>query len=167
MHRQLLSLDPLFHVVLHDRERARTELVNGIVLKSKKAFNLAFCSLDSEDDSAKQVTNKEAYLRALESGKTKDKRVKIQVIGQDRVGKTSLVRALKGEPVRDKEVSTDGVEMSQPLKNAGKQPWKNAALPKDTTVYHHRVAEYIKSSISATTQQLSFIHYFRTGLCYT
>ena len=79
--------------------------------------------------------------------------MKIQVIGKDRVGKTSLVRALKGEPVRDKEVSTDGVEMSQPLKNAGKQPWKNAVLPKDTTVYHHRVAEYIKSSNLATEQE--------------
>ena len=96
--------------------------------------------------------------------------MKIQVIGQDRVGKTSLVRALKGEPVRDKEVSTDGVEMSQPLKNAGKQPWKNAALPKDTTVYHHIVAEYIKKNRNAKGKHEEIIKEFlakaRTGLCF-
>ncbi|KAL9960688.1 hypothetical protein ACROYT_G034174 [Oculina patagonica] len=97
--------------------------------------------------SAKGEKFEAAYQRALKSGKTTDKRVKVQVIGQDRVGKTSLVRSLKGEPFREDEISTDGVEMSQPLKNAGKQPWKDAVLPEDTTVYHHRVAECINSNL--------------------
>lgn len=95
--------------------------------------------------------------------------MKIQVIGQDRVGKTSLVRSLKGEPFREDEVSTDGVEMTPPLKNAGKQPWKDAVLPEDTTVYHHRVAECINSNLFAEKVQSLFEQSSsaaKTGLCY-
>lgn len=87
--------------------------------------------------------------------------MKIYLIGQDRVGKTSLGRSLKGEPFRKDETSTDGVQMSQPLKNADKQPWKNAALPKDTTAYHHRFAEYIDRVSSVE----GFAADGTTGLC--
>ena len=110
-----------------------------------------------------------AYQRALKFGKTKDKRVKIHVIGRDRAGKTSLVRSLKGERFREDEVSTDGVEMSQPLKNADKQPWKNAALPEDTTVYHHRFAEYINRDLASqegSVEGLAADYTGITGLCY-
>ncbi len=96
--------------------------------------------------------------------------MKIQVIGQDRVGKTSLVRSLKGEPFREDEISTDGVEMSQPLKNASKQPWKDAVLPKDTTVYHHRVAECINSNLFTSSEKAQSFKESssaaKTGLCY-
>lgn len=87
--------------------------------------------------------------------------MKIFLIGQDRVGKTSLGRSLKGEPFQADEVSTDGVQMSQPLKNPDEQPWKNAALPKDTTAYHHRFAEYINTDLLAQKSSAEGA----TGLC--
>ena len=57
-----------------------------------------------------------AYQRAKATGKTLDRRVKVLLIGQDRVGKTSVGRSLKGEPFRANETSTDGVQMHEPLK---------------------------------------------------
>ncbi|KAJ7369732.1 hypothetical protein OS493_036763 [Desmophyllum pertusum] len=54
---------------------------------------------------------KAAYQRALETGTTSDKRVKVMLIGQDRVGKTSVGRSLKGEEFRKDESSTEGVQM--------------------------------------------------------
>ncbi len=92
--------------------------------------------------------------------------MKVFLIGQDRVGKTSLGRSLKGEPFRENEVSTDGVQMSQPLKNVNDQPWKNAALPKDTTAYHHRFAEYIDSDLLARESSVEgFTAEGTTGMC--
>ena len=48
----------------------------------------------------------EAYRRALETGETYDRRTKIVLIGQDRVGKTSLRRYLRGEAF-DKDENTN------------------------------------------------------------
>ena len=46
------------------------------------------------------------------------------MIGQDRAGKTSVARALRGEAFDEDEPSTDGVKMDEPLKNATeKEPW--------------------------------------------
>ena len=46
-----------------------------------------------------------AFHRALETGgSTYDKRVKILLVGQDRVGKTSLGKALRGEPFDEAEM---------------------------------------------------------------
>ena len=42
-------------------------------------------------------------------GSTYDKRVKVLLVGQDRVGKTSLGKALRGEPFNEAELSTEGV----------------------------------------------------------
>lgn len=89
----------------------------------------------------------DAYQRALETGKTLDRRVKIYLIGKDRVGKTSLGKALKGEEFNANEPSTDGVVMHQPLKNAGDLPWKDSILQEETTTYHHRCAEYISKDL--------------------
>ncbi len=89
----------------------------------------------------------DAYQRALETGKTLDRRVKIYLIGKDRVGKTSLGKALKGEQFNANEPSTDGVVMHQPLKNAGDLPWKDSILQEETTTYHHRCAEYISKDL--------------------
>ena len=65
-----------------------------------------------------------AYRRALKKGKTYDKRVKVLLIGQDRAGKTSVARALRGEAFDEDEPSTNGVKMDEPLKNATEEePW--------------------------------------------
>lgn len=69
-----------------------------------------------------------AYQRALQSGTTNDKRVKVMLIGEDDVGKTSLGKALKGEALNQDEASTDGVLMSEAIENASEQPWKNSKV---------------------------------------
>ena len=89
----------------------------------------------------------EAYQRALETGKTLDGRVKISLIGQDRVGKTSLGKALKGEQFNPNEKSTDGVQMHKPLTYADLQPWKNSIMEEETTTYHHRCAAFISREL--------------------
>ena len=82
-----------------------------------------------------------AFHRALETGgSTYDKRVKILLVGQDRVGKTSLGKALRGEPFDEAECSTDGVQMIPAVKNAGKGAWRNPASVEHITVYDHKVA---------------------------
>ena len=82
-----------------------------------------------------------AYHRALETGgSTYDKRVKVLLVGQDRVGKTSLGKALRGEPFDEAEVSTEGVQMIPAIKNAGTGAWRNPASLEHTTVFDHKVA---------------------------
>lgn len=96
---------------------------------------------------ARGVEATSAYLRALETGKTLDRRVKVYLIGQDRAGKTSVGKSLKGEKFDANEVSTDGVVMHQPMMNAGILPWKNSAMQEETTTFHHRCAEYISKDL--------------------
>ena len=86
-----------------------------------------------------------AYHKAKAHGKICDWRVKVVVVGQDGVGKTSVVRSLKGEDFNPNEASTDGVDMHAPLKNPGTQPWKNFTLEKGTTTYHYKCAECINT----------------------
>ena len=90
-----------------------------------------------------------AYQRAKATGKTLDRRVKVLLIGQDRVGKTSVGRSLKGEQFRINETSTDGVQMHEPLKNPGVRPWKFSTMQQETTAYHHKCAEYIGRELLA------------------
>ena len=94
-----------------------------------------------------------AYHRALETGgSTYDKRVKVLLVGQDRVGKTSLGKALRGEPFDEAELSTEGVQMIPAIKNAGTSAWRNPASLEHTTVFDHKVAaktaEYLLSKDS-------------------
>ena len=82
-----------------------------------------------------------AYHRALEAGgSTYDKRVKVLLVGQDRVGKTSLGKALRGEPFDETELSTDGVQMFPAVKNAGTDAWRNPASLEHTSLFDHKVA---------------------------
>ena len=82
--------------------------------------------------------------RALEFGEICDKRVKVSIIGPDRVGKTSLGKSLTGAPFNDKEPSTDGVQMSLPIKNAGTNAWKNLPSHQNTTAFDHKCVEIAK-----------------------
>lgn len=114
-----------------------------------KAKNNA--SSDSSDPEASIPTG--ALLRALKFGKICDKRVKVSMIGPDRVGKTSLGKSLRGEPFNPEEPSTDGVQMSLPVKNAGTEPWKNLDSHQHTTAFDHKCAEMIVKEKQATEQQ--------------
>ena len=68
----------------------------------------------------------------------------MSIIGPDRVGKTSLGKSLTGAPFNDKEPSTDGVQMSLPIKNAGTKAWKNLPSHQNTTAFDHKCAEIVK-----------------------
>ena len=92
-----------------------------------------------------------AFHRALETGgSTYDKRVKILLVGQDRVGKTSLAKALRGEPFDEAECSTDGVQMIPAVKNAGTGAWRNPASVEHTTVFDHKVASKTAENLLST-----------------
>ena len=95
-----------------------------------------------------------AFHRALETGdRTVDKRVKILLVGQDRVGKTSLGKALRGERFDKAECSTDGVQMIPAVKNAGTGAWKNPAYLEHTTVFDHKVAAQTAKNILSTNSE--------------
>ena len=96
-----------------------------------------------------------AYHRALETGgSTYDKRVKVVLVGQDRAGKTSLGKALRGEPFDEAEPSTDGVQVFPAVKNAGTGAWRNPASLEHTTVFDHKVAaETAKNLLGTHSEQ--------------
>ena len=95
-----------------------------------------------------------AFHRALETGgSTYDRRVKISLVGQDRVGKTSLGKALRGEPFDEAECSTDGVQMIPAVKDAGTGAWRNPASVEHTTVFDHKVAAKTAENLLRTRSE--------------
>ena len=66
----------------------------------------------------------EAYKRALAAGETCDKRVPVMLIGQDRSGKTSLKKSLRGEPFNPDEESTIGIEVGPSHFKVSTEIWK-------------------------------------------
>ena len=66
----------------------------------------------------------EAYNKALAEGETFDKRVPIMLIGQERSGKTSIKRSLKGEPFNQNEESTVGIEVDPSHFKVTTENWK-------------------------------------------
>ncbi|XP_063448205.1 uncharacterized protein LOC134727748 [Mytilus trossulus] len=58
------------------------------------------------------IEEKNTYLNALQFGEEERRYVRIQVIGKDRVGKTSLVRRLLGKGIDDVR-STDGIDIDK------------------------------------------------------
>ena len=90
-----------------------------------------------------------AYNRALDTGRTNDKRVKVLLVGQDRVGKTSLSKYLRGELFDESEPSTEGVTMIPPVKNAGTDAWRNPAHLKGTTIFDHKMTAKITELLSS------------------
>jgi len=96
-----------------------------------------------------------AYHRALASGRTYDKRVKVLLVGQDRVGKTSLSKSLRGEPFNIAEPSTEGVQMIAPVKNAGSDAWRNPTYLEHTTVFDHTISATVVKELLSTHAELS------------
>ena len=109
-------------------------------------FDLILASVQARGEKALA-----AFHRALETGgSTYDKRVKILLVGQDRVGKTSLGKALRGEPFDEAECSTDGVQMIPAVKNAGTGAWRNPVSVEHTTVFDHEVAAKTAENLLST-----------------
>lgn len=105
-----------------------------------------------------------AYRRALETGKTYDRRTKVSLIGQDCVGKTSLGRYLRGETFNKDEPSTNGIEMIPPVKNAGTRAWRNPASLENTSALDHKCAEVVaRKLLSSSTERSDSAQQFPNG----
>lgn len=66
----------------------------------------------------------ETYKRAFAEGTSCDKRVAVILIGQDRSGKTSLKKSLRGEPFNPDEESTIGIEADPSHLKVSTEIWK-------------------------------------------
>jgi len=66
----------------------------------------------------------EAYKKALADGKTSIKRVPVMLIGQDRAGKTSLKKSLRGIGFDPKEESTVGIDVDPSYFEVTTETWK-------------------------------------------
>ena len=87
----------------------------------------------------------EAYNKALAEGKTFDKRVPVMLIGQDRSGKTSLKKSLRGEPFNPDEESTVGIEVDPSHFRVSIEIWKAGEKQQETisetsTSYEYHIA---------------------------
>ncbi|XP_078376831.1 uncharacterized protein LOC144660144 isoform X2 [Oculina patagonica] len=74
----------------------------------------------------------ESYNKALMEGKTCVKRLPVMMIGQERTGKTSLKKSLKGEVFNAKEGSTDGIEVDPSQFKVTAEIWKTGEKNKET-----------------------------------
>lgn len=72
----------------------------------------------------------EAYNKALADGKTTVKRVPIMLIGQDRAGKTSLKKSLRGICFDPKEDSTVGIDVDPSYFEVTTETWKTGTTEK-------------------------------------
>lgn len=105
-------------------KQCNRKMIDYFCLNKNYSDNVLVVDIIPKSILARGKTALAAYRRALKKGKTYDKRVKVLLIGQDRAGKTSVARALRGEAFDEDEPSTDGVKMDEPLKNATeKEPW--------------------------------------------
>ena len=75
------------------------------------------------------------------------------LVGQDRVGKTSVGRSLKGETFKADESSTEGVQMDIALKNVDEKPWKNSAEEQEITAFEEKCARYISDDLSTESPE--------------
>ncbi|XP_074629654.1 uncharacterized protein LOC141887276 isoform X4 [Acropora palmata] len=66
----------------------------------------------------------EAYYKALEEGETRVRRIPLMLIGQDRSGKTSLRKSLKGIPFNPHEDSTVGIDVDPSYFKVTTEAWK-------------------------------------------
>lgn len=73
----------------------------------------------------------EAYNKALADGKTSVKRVPIMLIGQDRAGKTSLKKSLRGIGFDPKEGSTVGIDVDPSCFKVTTEMWRTGTTEKD------------------------------------
>ena len=87
----------------------------------------------------------EAYNKALAEGKTFDNRVPVMLIGQDRSGKTSLKKSLRGEPFNPHEESTVGIDVDPSHFRVSTEIWKTGekdqeTITKTSTNYEYHAA---------------------------
>ena len=98
-------------------------VLTGVRLPNEAPFISAEIHLPPEITVRGRLALK-AYKRALAEGKTFDKRVPVMLIGQDRSGKTSLKKSLRGELFNPDEESTIGIEVDPSHFKVSTEIWK-------------------------------------------
>ena len=94
-----------------------------------------------------------AYKKALSEGRTCIKRVPIMLIGQDRSGKTSLAKSLKGERFNPEEDSTVGIDVDPSHFKVSTEIWKPGEKDEQRNVerawsYEHHAARLVVQHLS-------------------
>ena len=97
-----------------------------------------------------------AYSQALQEGKAKNNRIPVMVVGQDRGGKTSLMRRLLGLPFDKDQPSTTGIDVNviELTEQNAEDPWKKREVKKfmtseseAKTVLYKKTAEYLDRGV--------------------
>ena len=94
-------------------------------------FFFLCCNSVPPEIRARGISAVEAYNRALDAGRTSDKRVPIMLIGQHRVGKTSLKKSLQGMRFDPEEDSTVGINVDPSHFKVTTETWKPGTKEKD------------------------------------
>ena len=94
-----------------------------------------------------------AYKKALSEGRTCIKRVPIMLIGQDRSGKTSLAKSLKGERFNPEEDCTIGIDVDPSHFKVSTEIWKPGEKDEQRNVeracsYEHYAARLVVQNLS-------------------
>ena len=112
----------LVGVVIYDEEFVFLSFkrINNLI----NSVNYFFGPLAPPEILARGPSALEAYKKALEGGKTSVKRVPVMLIGQDRAGKTSLKKSLKGICFDPNEDSTVGIEVDPSYFSVSTETWK-------------------------------------------
>ncbi|CAB4014118.1 Hypothetical predicted protein, partial [Paramuricea clavata] len=97
-----------------------------------------------------------AYSEALQEGKAKNNRIPIMLIGQDRGGKTSLMRRLLGLPFNKDQPSTTGIDVNviELTEQNAEDPWKKREVKEfmanegeAKTVIYKKTVEYFDRGV--------------------
>ena len=99
-----------------------------------------------------EIEYSRAYSQALQEGEVKNNRIPIMLVGQDRGGKTSLMRRLLGLPFNKHQPSTTGIDVNviELTEQNAEDPWKKREVKKFMTseseakaVFYKKTAEYL------------------------
>ena len=95
---------------------------------------------------------RKAYNKALEEGETRLRRIPLMLIGQDRSGKTSLKKSLKGIPFNPHEDSTIGIEVDPSYFIVTTETWKigeedQATNKEAETYFEYNIARQVLKNL--------------------
>jgi GTPase SAR1 family protein len=130
-----------------------TERFDGGYISFYVVLNLVltlFCQDIEEEEYSR------AYSQALHEGEAKNNRIPIMLVGQDRGGKTSLMRRLLGLPFNKDQPSTTGIDVNviELTEQNAEDPWKKTEVKKfmtseseAKTVLYQKTAEYFDGGV--------------------
>ena len=103
----------------------------------------------------------EAYNKALKDGETSVRRVPIMLIGQDRAGKTSLKKSLKGIYFNPEEDSTVGIDVDPSHFKVTTETWRTGTTDKDQNSdeaisFDYLTARWIADSLKEKSENTPF-----------